>query len=159
MVLRIIAFIPKLRAMSVFTRVFDALWRASKGSGHCKGNCKHPIQRSATEPHGFDCGGEFARENFRMRKSLLLAVIVCAAIRVSAAAAQPTVYCAVPPVAPAGCPTEKARCICDTKSRCQWYYDCTGGKSAAAGSAYLYPDMMQMDRDNATPRPTPGSRY
>jgi hypothetical protein len=43
MVLRIIAFIPKLRAMSVFTRVFDALWRASKGSGHCKGNCKHPI--------------------------------------------------------------------------------------------------------------------
>jgi len=32
MVLRIIAFIAKLRAMSVFTRVFDALWRASKGA-------------------------------------------------------------------------------------------------------------------------------
>lgn len=98
-----------------------------------------------------------------MRKRLFPALIVLAAIQTDAcvlpAAAQPVVYCAVPPVPPVGCPSEKARCICDSHSRCQWFYDCTQNKTAAAGSAYLYPYMMRMDRSNATPLPAPASRY
>jgi hypothetical protein len=101
-----------------------------------------------------------------MRTRLHLAAIMLAGIQaslaVSTAAAQPIVYCAVPPVPPVGCATEKARCICDTNSRCQWYYDCTQNQSAAGGSAYayMYPYMTRMERGgNATPLPAPGSRY
>ena len=92
---------------------------------------------------------------------VVMLVAIQAALAVSAAAAQPVVYCAVPPVPPVGCSTEKAHCICDTTNRCQWYYDCTQNPSASAGGAYAYPypSMMRMERDQATPRPVPGARY
>jgi hypothetical protein len=99
----------------------------------------------------------------RMRTHLaaIMLVGIQASLAVSPAAAQPIVYCAVPPVPPVGCAREKARCICDTNSRCQWYYDCTQNQSAAGGSAYayMYPFMTRMQRGNATPLPAPGSRY
>ncbi len=104
-----------------------------------------------------------------MRKRLFLdvpfflAVVALAGIQpgvaVSPAAAQPVIYCGVPPVPPVGCATENAHCICNSKSRCQWFYDCTQNKTAAAGIAYFYPYMMRMEHENATPRPAPGSRY
>ena len=87
-----------------------------------------------------------------MRKQMYLAVAILAGIQASVALSPAAAQ-------PIGCSREKAHCICDSKSRCQWFYDCTQNQSAAAGIAYFYPYMMRMDRGNATPRPAPGARY
>jgi hypothetical protein len=60
-----------------------------------------------------------------MTKRLVLALIALTGIALMEAAAQPAVFCAVPPVPPVGCTLQDGKCLCDASGHCRWLYNCT----------------------------------
>lgn len=61
-------------------------------------------------------------------KKLILAVLIAIPISVFLLAQKPanssTVQCGIKPIAPIGCKSSDAVCVCDADGNCQWVFYC-----------------------------------
>ena len=56
---------------------------------------------------------------------IIVVAAVVASCMVTAAAFGQSIQCGLKPLAPLGCKSENAHCVCDAQGNCHWEFDCS----------------------------------